>query len=90
MTFEQFMSKVYEWLFEQLRKQGFSVALLLIALYIGWQKFEQQSEKNETLQTGLTMCETERAKLTERVDFMGREIISLKAAVQISNAGKRR
>ena len=84
MTFEQFMGKVYEWLFDQLRKQGFSVALLLIALYVGWQKFEKQSEKNEVLQTGLATCETERAKLTERVNFMGEQIISLKAAVQIN------
>ncbi len=75
---------------KQILKYGAAAVLLSIAV---WYQTDQLTEIKRDLKDAdsrLLSCETERAKLTERVDAMNREIISLKAAAQISAAGKRR
>ena len=75
---------------KQILKYGAAAVLLSIAVWYQTDQLTQIKADLKDKDNRLFMCETERAKLTERVDFQGREIISLKAAMQISNAGKRR
>lgn len=75
---------------KQILKYGAAAVLLSIGIWYQTDQLSSVKSELKDVSTGLMNCEMERAKLTERVDFQGKEIISLKAAMQISNAGKRR
>jgi len=75
---------------KQILKYGAAAVLLSIGIWYQTDQLSQIKTELKDTSNRLFTCETERAKFTERIDFMSKEIISLKAAMQISSAGKRR
>ena len=78
MTSEQFMSGIYQILYDQLKKSGLVVTLLLMATgFLVWfglqqsEKYDKRIEKVEavadTVRNDLIDCMVSRARLEERV-----------------------
>jgi hypothetical protein len=80
MSEQNFMNELQK----QILKYGAAAVLLSIAVWYQTDQLTQIKKELKDTDLRLLSCETERAKLTERVDAMGKELISLKAAAQIS------
>ena len=71
MTIPEFMNGVLDIALERLKKQGLSVFMLILATYFFYDQRDKVeiklTQKIEVVESALTACNTERAKLSAAV-----------------------